>query len=389
MIFMKQKFALIPRVRVNYTYTDIVKAFFCSEQKNEYRQKTINILQSYFSNRNVLLTSSGRSGLYLILRSLPQKKVIIPAYTCPVVQEAIVLAGKQILYAPTSDKTFNMCQMPQLDEDSILIATHQYGIPCDIEEMVARCDEMGAILIEDCAASLGTTVNGIPVGMFGHYAFFSFDASKLVNVPSKGGFILAKSQELLEAIQTEDLLPSTIKYKFKHLCRGLIYCSVKSPYLYRIFHYLTMGMWHKMHISEDNSNGINAQLSDFYTHGFYEWQAIIAVKQLQNLQHILTKRKKVYKYYHENICNQCIEKPPYNEEASCIRYTIMAKNQKTFYENCLRQGVDMGFSFNHITSPDFFEKEHSIAKQILNIPFYYDISEKEMREVVNVVNSTY
>ena len=34
----------------------------------------------------------------------------------------------------------------------------------------------GAILIEDCAASLGTHIQGQPAGSFGDYAFFSFDS---------------------------------------------------------------------------------------------------------------------------------------------------------------------------------------------------------------------
>ena len=384
---MKRRFSLIPRVRVNYTFVDLYRAFCCSERQDIYQLQVKERIQSYFSNNNVLLTSSGRAGLYLILRSLPQHKVIIPAYTCSVVQEAILLAGKHILYAPTSDKSFNISQLPELDKDSILIATHQYGLPCNIEEMVARCNDAGAVLVEDCAASLGSTVSGKLVGTFGHYAFFSFDASKLINVPSKGGFILAKNKELLDRIQTEDMLPSSFQYKIKHLCRGFVYCAIKTPYLYRIFHYLTMGMRHKMHISDSNNSDGDVLQTEFYTHGFYEWQAIIAIRQLRNLDQIVMKRKEIYKYYHDKICNQYIIKPPYNEEASCVRYTIMVNEQKAFYEQCLRQGVDLGFSFNHIPSPATFCEEHNIANRILNLPFYKDMQERELARVVHVVNS--
>lgn len=87
-----------------------------------------------------------------------------------------------------------------IDKDSVVIATHQFGNPCRIEEIQSLCRRTGAILIEDCAASLGTHIQGQPAGSFGDYAFFSFDSTKLVTVPSKGGFIIAR-----EATETERL----------------------------------------------------------------------------------------------------------------------------------------------------------------------------------------
>lgn len=47
----------------------------------------------------------------------------------------------------------------------------------------------------------------------------------------------------------------------------------------------------------------------------------------------------------------------------------------------------MDFSHCNIGCPFDFEQEHEIAREILNLPFYYDISDKEMKKVVNVVNS--
>ena len=39
-------------------------------------------LRDYFAVEQVLLTHSGRSALYFLLRALPQEKVYLPAYNC-------------------------------------------------------------------------------------------------------------------------------------------------------------------------------------------------------------------------------------------------------------------------------------------------------------------
>ena len=376
---------LIPRVRVNYSFFDLLKALLVSERKNHYRILVKNVLGDYFNNKNILLTSSGRSAIYLVLRSLKQKKVVLPAYTCVVVEEAALLAGKEIIYAPTSSVDFNVCDLPKLDSDTILIATHQYGIPCNIEMMQEECIKVGAVLIEDCAGALGTKINGKLVGTFGDFACFSFDSSKLINVPSKGGFILAKNKDLLDNVSVSDLEHSTLRYKVKHLLRGGVYCLVKGKHLYGIFHYITMGRKGRMHISDGGR--INLTKGEFYTHGFYEWQASIAYQQLKKIRQIIQRRDYIYSQYDRYIKNPIIQKPPYIVGSSCIRYTIQTVKQKQMYDYCVKHGVDMGFSFNHLSTPVSFSKEHIIAKSILNVPFYYKLKDREMKKVIEVINS--
>lgn len=370
---------------MNYTFTQLLSALFRSENSFKCRKELKKVISGYFDVEDVLLTSSGRAGIYQVLSALPQGKVVVPAYTCMVVIEAAMLAKKEVVYAPTSNETFNMSSLPKLDEDCIVIATHQYGIACDIEKIALACRIAGAILLEDCAASLGTRVHGKLTGTFGDYAIFSFDSSKLVTVPSKGGFIIAKNPSSLKEIEASvTLLPCSIGYKLKHLCRGMIYLILKNKWIYRCFHYMTMQRKGQMQL--DDHGQLNLELSEFYKHGFYEWQASIALPQFIKLEQIIQKRQIIYKYYEENIANPFVKKPPYSGENACIRYAIQVKDKKSFYEKCLFEGVDMGFSFNHIASPDDFVEEHSIAAGILNVPYYYNLSEKESQRVVDVVN---
>ena len=92
---------------MNYKTGDLFAALFTSEAKRTYREKCISFFKNFFKVDNAVLVSSGRDGLYELLVRLPQKKVIIPAYTCIAVEEAVRLAKKKIVYSPTDDGTYN------------------------------------------------------------------------------------------------------------------------------------------------------------------------------------------------------------------------------------------------------------------------------------------
>lgn len=377
---------LIPRVRVNYTIGDLLIGLFSGRGKGQKCNCLRKEISKYFGVDNVLLTSSGRGSIYMLLKYLPQSKVIVPAYTCKVVIEAALLAGKDIVYAPTSRKTFNISSLPPLDNDCIVIATHQYGLPCDIKDIVATCKKVGAIVIEDCAGSLGTRINGKLTGLFGDFAVFSFDSSKLINVPSKGGFIIAKHYHNLKEIEKANPMKScSLGYKFKHLTRGFIYVLLKSRILYRCFHYITMDR--KGQIQLEDHVRIDRNLGEFYTHNFYDWQATIALRQFKHIDELIVRRQKVYNYFHAHIKNVNIEKPNIFHDAVCIRYAILTKNKKGFYKKCVKRGVDLGFSFNSLACPQEWMAEHEIAKDILNLPSYYNLTEKECKKIIDVVNS--
>ena len=95
----------------------------------------------------------------------------------------------------------------------------------------------------------------------------------------------------------------------------------------------------------------------------------------------------MYAYYDEHINNPLLTKPVHYPNAVCTRYAVLADDRKTFYKKCVEQGVDMDFSHCTIGCPEEFTEEHAIAGKILNLPFYYDMSEREMKNVVNIVNN--
>lgn len=378
--------SLIPRVRVNYFFSDLIGSLFVSERKNRYRKDCIATLSNFFDGENVLLVPSARDGIYELLIRLPQKKVVIPAYTCIAVNEAVLLSGKEIVYSKTEKGSFNSGYLECIESDCIVLATHQYGFPCSIEAIAAKCKEVGAVLIEDCATSMGTMVNGKKTGTFGDYAVVSFNASKLINVPPFGGVLIGNEEEILKRIEHEaDWRRPNWKFKVKGLIRGAAFVATKNPVLYRLFHYLTIQSKGKFQKTEHEKPAEHK--TALYSYRFSEWQAYILVKQLKGLDELFKRRKEIYTYYDEHISNPMLVKPTCNENAVCCRYAVLVEQRDRFYQECIRQGVDLDFSHCSLGCPDSFEKEHTMAKKILNLPYYYDLSPKEMERIVKVVNS--
>ena len=98
---------LIPRLRVNYSFGDLLRALFISEKKKVYRDKCESVLSNYYDNEEVCLTPSARDAIYEVLIRLPQETVVVPAYTCIAVVEAALLAGKKIVYTENEAVGFN------------------------------------------------------------------------------------------------------------------------------------------------------------------------------------------------------------------------------------------------------------------------------------------
>lgn len=377
---------LIPRVKVNYTFSELLKSLFVSEKGQAACIECERILSGYFDGEYTCLTPSGRDAIYEVLVRLPQKKVIVPAYTCMAVVEAVLLANKEIVYCNTDAGTYNSSYIEDITPDSIVLATHQYGLPCNIEEIAQKCKEIGAKLIEDCATSLGTTVNGKQTGTFGDYAIVSFNSSKLLNVPPIGGVLVGKNKEMIERIKKEaEWKTSGLSFKCKALVRGLAYVLTKNEIIYKLFHYLTIDSKGKLQKTEHEKPA--EQKTDSYSYRFAEWQAFILLKQLKRLENHFSKRKELFDYYDKTVTNPIVKKPIVNKNAVCCRYTIQVKNRKEFYKGCVKQGVDMDFSHCSLGCPISFTTEHEMANEILNLPFYYNLTEKEIRKVVKVVNS--
>lgn len=375
-------FGLIPVIKVNYSLWEVIEAFFISSRGN----KNLSLLEQevckYFDTEGVIFTSSGRSALYFILKSLRQKKVVVPAYTCDVVVEAALLAQKTVIYAEVKEKTFDIELDDLIDSDTAVIATHQYGIPCDIEEICRKCSEAGAIVIEDCAGALGTRVGGQLVGTFGDYAFFSLNASKAITAPAMGGFVLANSDALSKVKDAAQFKRCDWKYKTRQLLKSTALCFDKHPISHSLITRLRKRGTNASGYKDATGYKPSEGLLDNYFYAFYEWQAKTVLRQFRSIDRLLHKREALFERY-MLVLPESIKRNGFNIVPTGNRFAIRVDNRGTTVELLHAKSIDTANGFAHFVCPSNYRTERQIGEEIMYLPFGSCYTERETERIIN------
>lgn len=150
-----------------------------------------------------------RNLIYHLFRKLnlgSNELVLVPDYHSGAEVWAMRAAGANVRYYPIqSNLEMDVEKLKQLctPEVRVLYVIHYLGWPQPMHELVPFCRERGITLIEDCALSLLSEVDGEPLGTFGDYAIFCLHKS--LPIPH-GGLLVQNTHvfdELLNLKQTQ------------------------------------------------------------------------------------------------------------------------------------------------------------------------------------------
>ena len=144
--------------------------------------------------------NSGTSALHvalLLLNIKPGDEVITTPYTFVATSWAISYVGARPVYVDVDDATFNLD--PRLVERAItprtkaVMPVHLYGHPCDLDPLLAICQQHNLPLVEDAAQAHGATYRGKVVGTFGALSGFSFYPGKNLGAYGEGGALVTNN----------------------------------------------------------------------------------------------------------------------------------------------------------------------------------------------------
>jgi len=175
----------------------------------------------YVGRQAAIAVGSGRLAMRLILAAFafePGSEVIIPAYTLKDLLPIIRGLDLVPVAADIDPGHWNITAAtiaPKLTSRTrAILALHLFGAPCPMPEIMALASGRGLQVIEDCAHSAGSTINGRQTGSFGHAAFFSFEAIKPVNTYG-GGMVVSDDPEVMGQIRAAvaALLPPSLTKK--------------------------------------------------------------------------------------------------------------------------------------------------------------------------------
>jgi hypothetical protein len=166
-------------------------------------------------------------------KPLSRPNIVMPVFIPAKLYRFVLAAGYQpVFYDVTPDCRFNPAEVAGLidDQTQAVLAIHYFGIPSPIRELKELTKKAGVFLIEDCAHTLNSRIDGVETGTIGDCAIFSI--RKMLQLPSCGllvlnnpgfcrkAFIPSGSKKVRSIFTAYYLLTSRIKYGYYKLTKG-------------------------------------------------------------------------------------------------------------------------------------------------------------------------
>jgi dTDP-4-amino-4,6-dideoxygalactose transaminase len=157
--------------------------------------------------RHAAALSSGTAAIHLALHVLgvqPGDWVLCQSFTFAGTVNPVRYVGAVPVLVGSEPSTWNMD--PEALRDAILAArsrqvrpsaiipVHLYGMPAQMNELLAVAREFEIPVIEDAAEALGSTLGARPCGGFGDLSILSFNGNKIITT-SGGGALLSDRED--------------------------------------------------------------------------------------------------------------------------------------------------------------------------------------------------
>ncbi|MEN9333062.1 MAG: hypothetical protein RLY35_242 [Bacteroidota bacterium] len=338
-----------------------------------FTQKCHDFFESNFGFKKVLLTTSCTDALEMcamLLDISAGDEVIVPSYTFVSSALAFVRQGAKIVFVDSMDNN------PNMDVDSLralitpktkaIVAVHYAGVACDMDAIMALATEFGIFVVEDAAQGIDSYYKGKPLGSIGHLGCFSFHETK--NIISGEGGMLAINDERF--IKRAEILweKGTNRAEF---FRG-----------------------------EINKYGWVDTGSSFLPSDMI---AAFLFAQLENLQLIQDRRKKLWNLYWELLSNhgttagfQLPVIPDYATNNAHMFYLICdnVEVRSAIIQRLKSVNCHAVFHYLSLHSSAYYESKHDgrmlpnadrFSDCLLRLPMFFELTEENVNRMVNLI----
>lgn len=182
--------------------------------EGEWNSKVADWTVNYTGCESALAVNSNGAGLHALLRILKEfhgkKRIFIQSNTMYGVKTIAISSGLELCgyvnctldyLMPTAEQVLDFVEQLENPDECVFMITHIGGwINPDIEKIAEICKQNDISLIEDCAHSLGSTLDGNHSGLYGDAGVYSLYATKAVPV-GEGGIVVSNNSELSHQVQ--------------------------------------------------------------------------------------------------------------------------------------------------------------------------------------------
>jgi dTDP-4-amino-4,6-dideoxygalactose transaminase len=170
--------------------------------------------------------NSGTDALYLALRALkigPGDEVITTPFTFFATAEVISAVGATPVFVDIEARSFNidldLIPAAITPRTKAIIPVHLFGLPVDLDRLMAIATQHNLAVIEDCAQATGAIWNGKRVGSVGQVGCFSFFPTKNLGACGDGGLLTTNDPAI--AAEARMLREHGSRQRYYHEAIGL------------------------------------------------------------------------------------------------------------------------------------------------------------------------
>jgi dTDP-4-amino-4,6-dideoxygalactose transaminase len=322
-------------------------------------------LAAYISSKHAIGVANGLDALRLIFKGYmelgvmqPDDEVIVPANTYIASVLAITDNGLKPVFVEPDITTYNIdiaaIEKNITSRTKAIMIVHLYGQAVYSEELKQLAQKHDLKIIEDNAQAIGAEWNGVKTGNLGDAAGFSFYPSKNLGALGDAGAVTTNNVDLAAAIRALANYGSEVKYINKY-------------------------------------KGLNSRLD--------EMQASVLDVKLKHLDAENERRRKIAKFYIENVENPDIIFPaiPADEKAHVWHlFVIRSAQRNRLQEYLAEKGIQTQIhypvppyrqeaygEYNHLSFP----VTEQIHDEVLSLPISPVMTDEEINKVVEAINS--
>ena len=196
-------------------------------------------------DKRVVCLSAGTAAVHLALLACgvgQGDEVLVQSFTFCASSHPITYLGATPVFVDSEPETWNMD--PELLEKAIIdrkektgkypkaiVPVALYGMPYQIDRIMAIADKYGIPVVEDAAEGMGSRFNGQVLGTFGKFGVLSFNGNKMITTSGGGALICRNAEEantiMWYATQARDAYPyyehTAIGYNYRmsNVCAGI------------------------------------------------------------------------------------------------------------------------------------------------------------------------
>lgn len=337
-----------------------------------YTQKCQKFFEGKYGFKKALLTTSCTDALEmcaLLADIQPGDEVIIPSFTFVSTALAFVRQGAKIIFADSSSKNPNI-DIGRIEElitsrTKVIVPVHYAGIACDMDGIMDIAKKYNLLVIEDAAQGIDSYYKGKALGSIGHMAAFSFHETKNIN-SGEGGMLAINDDRFINRAEiiwekgtnrAEFFRGEVNKYGWVDTGSSFLPSEIIAAYLYA---------------------------------------------QIENLDTIQTKRKKIWNTYYEGLKAWSFSNvrlpfvPEYATNNGHMFYLVCSGiGQRTaLIEHLKENNIHAVFHYLSLHKSPYYSAKYD-GRELVNsdmytdclvrLPFYYELSEEDLARIINTI----